>query len=162
MKNRSSKKIINIISIVFVSFFLFSAITGCHRKSDTSKSDATTQIDNEITSPQKPSNEEDQIKAVVDYVGQYLDEDNNEPNLYIVSLPDGNYSVEIGIFRLTYIDDGIGTVTPDGLSFTATDANGEPIGGIITLQGDTATVTFTNSTWTYIENGQSFRYFKQR
>ena len=157
MKNRLCKNVYKIISIVYVTLFLFGLLTGCHRKSDTTKSDATTQM-----SSQTLTKEEQKMKSEVDYVGQYLDEDNNEPNLYIISLPDGSYSVEIGIFRLTYIDDGVGTVTSDGLDFTATDANGDPIGGVITLQGDTATVTFTNSTWTYIENGDYFRYFKQR
>ena len=157
MKNRSCKNVYRIISIVYVSIFLFGLLTGCHRKSDAAKSDSTTQMSSQTLTKEEPN-----VRSEVDYVGQYLDEDNNEPNLFIVSLPDGSYSVEIGIFRLTNIDDGIGTVTPDGLSFTATDANGDPIGGVITLQGDTATVTFTNSTWTYIENGDYFRYFKQR
>jgi hypothetical protein len=49
----------------------------------------------------------------------------------------------------------------DGLEFTATDANGKPIFGLITLRMDTAIVTFTNSNWPLLENGSSFRYVRQ-
>ena len=86
MKNRLCKNVFKIISIVYVSLFLFGLLTGCHRKSDAAKSDITTQM----SSSQTLTNEEPNVKADVDYVGQYLDEDNNEPNLYIVSLPDGS------------------------------------------------------------------------
>lgn len=52
----------------------------------------------------------------------------------------------------------MGELTEDGLKFTATDAAGNPIGGIITLDGNVATVTFTDSTWGYIQNGDTFLY----
>ena len=42
-------------------------------------------------------------KAILD--GNYLDEDNNEPNLFITRRDDGKYDVRIGIFRLTNLDD---------------------------------------------------------
>ena len=96
----------------------------------------------------------------IQYVGEYLDSDVNEPMLTIEEDKDGKYKIEIGIFRLTSIDDGIGELTEDGLKFTATDAAGNPIGGIITLDGNVATVTFTDSTWGYIQNGDTFLYTK--
>ncbi len=92
------------------------------------------------------------------YVGEYLDGDVNEPMLKIEASQGGKYKIEIGIYRLTSIDDGVGELTEDGLKFTATDAAGNPIGGIITLDGNVATVTFTDSTWGYIQNGESFLY----
>ena len=94
------------------------------------------------------------------YVGEYLDSDVNDPMLKITAGADGKYGVEIGIYRLTTMDDGIGELTEDGLKFTATDAAGNPIGGIITLDGDVATVTFTDSTWGYIQNGDTFLYIR--
>jgi len=97
------------------------------------------------------------------FEGDYLDEDNNEPNLHIhYNRGDGRYSVEIGIFRLTLLDDGIGTVDGDNLRFTATDAAGNPISGIISLQGDTVVVKFTGSRWDLLPNGSEFRYFRDR
>lgn len=94
------------------------------------------------------------------YVGEYLDEDNEEPNLEIARNGDGKYIVQIGIFRLTSLSDGVGELTADGMNFRATDASGNPISGTITVDGETATVTFTDSTWEYLPNGTAFRYRK--
>ena len=96
------------------------------------------------------------------YEGVYLDEDNSDPNLHIrYRRSDGRYDVEVGIFRLTFLDDGIGEVGDQGLTFKATDAAGQPIGGVVTLHQDTATVTFTDTTWPLIEPGAQFRYVRQ-
>ena len=102
-----------------------------------------------------------QEKALDDtlYIGEYLDE-NKDPNLEIAKGEDGKYKVQIGIFRLASFDDGVGELTEEGLRFTATDMAGNPISGIITVENGTATVTFTDSTWEYIENGTSYKYTK--
>jgi len=95
------------------------------------------------------------------YEGTYLDTDNDEPNLYITyRRSDGRYDINIGIFRLTTLDDALGTLAGNHLDFTATDAAGNPIGGLITLHGDTAEVAFTRSTWPLLENGTKFVYIK--
>ena len=94
------------------------------------------------------------------YIGEYLDSDVNEPNLEIAKGEDGKYIVQIGIYRLTSLEDGIGELTEKGMVFTATDAAGNPISGIITVDEDVATVTFTDSTWDLLENGSSFVYSK--
>ena len=94
------------------------------------------------------------------YIGEYWDYDCNEPNLEIAKGTDGKYIVQIGIFRLTTLDDGVGELTPDGLPFTATDAAGNPISGIITVEDKIATVTFTDSTWDLLKNGSIFKYSK--
>lgn len=94
------------------------------------------------------------------YIGEYLDYDCNEPNLEIAKGTDGKYIVQIGIFRLTTLDDGVGELTPEGMVFTATDAAGNPISGIITVEDEIATVTFTDSTWSLLENGTSYMYSK--
>ena len=105
---------------------------------------------------------EDEIDVIDDsiYIGEYLDYDVNEPNLEIAKNEDGTYIVQIGIYRLTTLEDGIGELTEDGIVFTATDAAGNPISGIITVDGKTATVTFTDSTWDYIQNGDIYEYKK--
>lgn len=94
------------------------------------------------------------------FEGAWLDDDNNEPNLTLSLREDGSYDVAVGIFRLTNLDDGIGILTDEGLAFTATDAAGNPIGGIISFDGDTATVTFTQTTWGLIEPGSAFKYHR--
>lgn len=105
-----------------------------------------------------PSKNESSLDTV--YVGEYLETDVNEPNLEIAKGDDGKYIVQIGIYRLTSLSDGIGELTAQGMNFTATDSSGNPISGVITADGQTATVTFTNSTWEYLENGSSFQYTK--
>ena len=91
--------------------------------------------------------------AAPSYEGTYIDGEDGGSVLSIVSRKDGNFDVAVSIFRLTTLDDGIGSITDKCLSFTATDANGDPIGGIVTVDGDTATVTFTDSTWPLLESG---------
>ena len=95
------------------------------------------------------------------YIGEYLDYDNQEPNLKIAKGSDGKYIVQIGIFRLTMLNDGVGELTPEGMLFTATDAAGNPISGIITLKDEIATVKFTDSTWSLLENNSVFQYIKK-
>lgn len=92
------------------------------------------------------------------YIGTFLGDSGCD--LIIEATENGTYSVQLAIYRLTGLDDGVGELTAEGMAFTATDASGDPIGGIITVEGDTATVTFTASTWPYLENGSSFSYIR--
>lgn len=133
--------------IVLGAILICGMMTGCkNQKSDNQNETTTT---------------EESVTPEPSYEGVYLDEDNNEPNLYITRRDDGKYDVRIGIFRLTDLDDGIGTIGTNGMEFTATDAAGNPIGGEITLRGDTAEVVFTRSTWSLLENGSTFKYVRQ-
>lgn len=52
----------------------------------------------------------------------------------------------------------IGKVSDGALTFTATDAAGSPIKGKITLDGDTATLVFTESTWGDLPDGTIFLF----
>ncbi len=93
-----------------------------------------------------------------EYSGAYLDPDVGEEALWIERQDDGTYSVKLSIFRLTVLDDGVGRVEDDSLRFTATDANGNPISGVIDRGFEELIVTFTDSTWPLIENGTTFTY----
>lgn len=95
------------------------------------------------------------------YLGHFVSSYDGS-TLNISKADDSTFNVKITIFRLTYLSDGKGKKTPDGLSFTATDANGKPIGGIVTVDGDTATTTFTNSTWPLIDIGTQFTFVRQK
>lgn len=94
------------------------------------------------------------------YIGEYADSDAGGMNLEIGKGDDSSYIVQIGIAGLTYLEDGVGELTAEGMKFTATDAAGNPISGIITVEGKNAMVIFTDSTWEYLENGDSFQYIK--
>ncbi|MBR6150858.1 MAG: hypothetical protein IKQ25_06205 [Lachnospiraceae bacterium] len=94
------------------------------------------------------------------FVGEYVDEDGSTLEIAPSVEDETKYVVQISIFRLTSLEDGVGTMTAEGLEFTATDANGEPIVGVVTLEGDKGIVTFTDSTWTYLENGTKLEFTK--
>jgi len=55
----------------------------------------------------------------------------------------------------------VGELTPEGMLFTATDAAGNPISGIITVEDEIATVKFTDSTWSLLKNNTVFQYIKK-
>ena len=94
------------------------------------------------------------------YVGEYLD-DLNDPNLEIAKGSDGKYIVQIGIYRLCFLDDGVGELYDDRMEFGISDDNGGHMEGNIVVDEDgTATVTFTDSQWDYIENGATYTYKK--
>ena len=119
-----------------------------------------TQVKEEEDIDSNVMDEDTNVTDEVLYIGEYLDYDCNEPNLEIAKGSDGKYIVQIGIFRLTTLDDGVGELTSEGMNFTATDAAGNPISGIITVEDQIATVMFTDSTWELLENGTAYMYTK--
>lgn len=94
------------------------------------------------------------------YIGEYTDSDSGSAGMEIAEGENGAFVVQVSIYRLTTFSDGVGTLTSDGLRFTATDASGNPISGVITLKGNEATVTITDSTWELLPNGEQFVYTK--
>ena len=82
-------------------------------------------------------------------------------SLTVSTREDGRYDIEIDLFRLTLLDDGIGDDSDGGIDFTATDAAGEPIGGHISIADSTATLTFVHSTWSLIEEGAKWEFKRE-
>ncbi len=93
------------------------------------------------------------------WTGEYNDRDVNEPNLAIRKNADGSYRIFIGIYRLAVFDDGHGVLTEKGMEINATEPDGNQTGGIITLNGDEATVTFDPG-WEGFGTVYSFQYSK--
>ena len=91
------------------------------------------------------------------FIGEFEDE---EGVLDIEKRDDGRYNVTISIIGLCVMDDGIGELAGDVLSFSATDPAENEIAGEIVLTDDGAKLTFTDSTWDYLENGTSFTWKK--
>lgn len=111
-----------------------------------------------LTSAEEPAAARPDLDGTL-YIGEYSGCDTVDSKLEIAESEDGQFIVEIGIVRLTVLD-GVGELTEDGMCFTATDAAGNPIGGVITVEDETATVTFTDSTWEYLPNGSEYQYTK--
>lgn len=93
-------------------------------------------------------------------IGEYVDS-NDGSTLAISKSDNGWMKVEIGLTRLTTIDDGVGVLSDKGLTFSATDAAGNPIYGEITREGNTTRLTFTKSKWEYLPDGTTF-IFKRK
>lgn len=90
-------------------------------------------------------------------IGEY--ENSNDGSTITISKSDnGRIKVEIGLTRLATIDDGVGVLFDNGLTFSATDAAGNPIYGEIAIEGNTAKLTFTESTWEYLPDGTTFTF----
>ncbi len=94
------------------------------------------------------------------FVGEYNSFDMDEPSLEIQKNEDGTYWIQIGIFRLVSLDDGKGIADDDGIMFSATAPNGQILEGTITLEGETAIVTFTNAEWSTYSSENVYKYYK--
>lgn len=93
------------------------------------------------------------------YIRSYDDSD-----LFIEDNKDGTYLVNLGIFRLCALDDGVGVIENNidsqQLAVTVKDPNGEDMKYIISKAEDqTLTVTFTESNWDLIPNGETLDGF---
>lgn len=96
------------------------------------------------------------------YEGIYTDSDIIEPMLFIQKKEDGNYSIQIGIYRLIQLDNCIGVDNGKELEFSTMEwGEGQEITGTITLDGDVATVTlsapWSDSLFTSVDE---YRYHK--
>lgn len=78
--------------------------------------------------------------------------------LKIAQAGDSLYNISQHLFRLTEIDDAPGHMKDNNLIFTGTDASEKPISGKIAITADTATVTFTASTWPYLPTGSTYTF----
>lgn len=94
------------------------------------------------------------------YVGEYNDYDVNEPKLEIAKKEDGTYTIQIEIYRLAFLDDGIGTVTDEGITFSATAPYGSAVEGVIMVENEIATVIFKGEEWSSFADISEFQYYK--
>ena len=95
-----------------------------------------------------------------DFSGMYTDMMGTEDiysELILVKREDGDYNFAISLHRLTTIG-GKATQDGDKIHFVGIDASGEPIEGDVVISGESATATFTDSTWAYIENGDTYTF----
>lgn len=94
------------------------------------------------------------------YIGRYISR--YEPDEVIVkSYKDNMYNLEIGLFRLTIIDDAIGYCKNNVIYFKSKDASGNDIYGTFSKSGNKYLVTFIESSWEYLPNGTQYVLFKE-
>lgn len=90
------------------------------------------------------------------YFGTF--EARDDGSTLVISKSKNGYNVSIRLFRLTEINDCIGKLKDGKLLFTGTDASGNTISGAITVQGDSAKLVFTDSTWEYLPVGTTYSF----
>lgn len=129
------------------------ATEGIAEKTE-STSKKTEDIDSEA---ENESQKEDDDTTLDPFVGQYNSYDIDEPELQIKKNEDGTYKIQIGIYRVTSLYDCVGEYTEKGIVFSAYWGS-KVFEGIITLEDDVATVTFTSSNW--IVDVNEYKYYK--
>ena len=134
---------------VFISF-AFATLMLCSCKNSKPEAAQNADTQSEVTGKEASTANES-------LTGHFVCDDDGS-SLTISAREDGRYSIVINLFRLTHLDDGVGGDAEGGIDFTATDANGEPIGGRITFADDTATLTFIHSSWSLIEEGAKWEF----
>ena len=97
------------------------------------------------------------------YVGAYNSYDVNEPDLQIQKNEDGTYLIQIGIFRLTFLQECTGILVEDKIVFSTTEwGEDKEITGTITVDDeDIATVTL-EAAWSdwWFKNINVYKYYK--
>ena len=98
--------------------------------------------------------------ARYEYEGEYNSYDINEPALEIKKNDDGTYQIQIDLFRLYLLRDGIGKETEDRLEFAATGPGGNEVNGVIRLEEDIAVVTIYGQEWLDFAGLSEYRFYK--
>lgn len=92
-------------------------------------------------------------------VGMYVYE-NDGSTFSVTANADGSYGAELVLVGLTMIDDFAGAYKDNALTVTGTDAAGNPITAEVRFSGEQAVLTFTDSTWEYLENGKQMVFVR--
>ena len=94
------------------------------------------------------------------FVGEHISSYDGS-TLTISDNGDGTYKVDIELFRLCSLENGVGTLEGDQMTFVVDDPNGEKLTGAITRDSNNVfTVTITESSWSLLANGDSFTDFQ--
>ncbi len=140
-------------SKIFISFVLaVLTVCSCRNGNQEAVQDQPT-VNEALTGQDQPT--------VSEALTGHFVSDYDGSSLTVSTREDGRYDIEIDLFRLTLLDDGIGDDSDGGIDFTATDAAGEPIGGHISIADSTATLTFVHSTWSLIEEGAKWEFKRE-
>ncbi len=115
-----------------------------------------TEVTTEVEVKEQSTTEHTETGEQLAYVGEYLDYENNDPSLIIKANGDGTYKVEIGVFRLAVYEDDDAILTEAGIEYESTEGTK----GVITLEGNEAVVTVTESTWDLAPVGTAYRYYR--
>ena len=126
---------------------------------DVSSEEDSTDVAAEETSEADDTAETSDTVNLDDYIGFYADGDCNE---ITIDKEGDDYTMEVTIFRLTDIDEGIVSATSEGVVFDATDAAGDPIKLLFREADDEMyELVIEETTWDGFEEGQIYGNFEK-
>ncbi|MCM1380137.1 MAG: hypothetical protein NC190_08555 [Bacteroides sp.] len=139
-------------TLFIIGITSFSIVSCCgHSSAETAVSD--TAVNSTIC-------DKDTVRNATGNIIETYTDLNDGSTLTIDNRTNSKPLVNISLFRLTDINGGVGKISNGVLTFTAKDANGQPIGGRITFEGDTAHLTFTESLWGYLPKGTTYSFVR--
>ncbi|SFR95328.1 hypothetical protein, partial [Anaeromicropila populeti] len=104
--------------------------------------------------------DEEMEESADPYVGVYNVPGIDEPFLKIEKDKDGVYLIQIGLYRLTTLDQCKGVVKDNKLEFSTNECFDDELEGEIVLNGDIAEVSFFGDEWLDFA-GFNFRKFEK-
>ena len=114
----------------------------------------------EATETSESSTQDTGNASAGSFVGEHISSYDGS-TLTISDNGDGTYKVDIELFRLCSLENGVGTLEGDQMTFVVDDPNGEKLTGAITRDSNNVfTVTITESSWSLLANGDSFIDFQ--
>ena len=114
----------------------------------------------EATETSESSTQDTGNASAGSFVGEHISSYDGS-TLTISDNGDGTYKVDIELFRLCSLENGVGTLEGDQMTFVVDDPNGEKLTGAITRDSNNVfTVTITESSWSLLANGDSFTDFQ--
>ena len=146
----------------FVMLFLCMvvALTACGKAENDEQVGEKNNTD--VIVDDKTSEAEQENEAEIFFEGTYASYDIDEPMLFISKNEDGTFAIQIGIYRLTQLDNCVGVENGNQLDFFTTEWGEEQeITGMITLDGDIATVTLS-APWSdsWFQDVNTYQYYK--
>lgn len=161
------KKISIYCSMILALTLLAFCLTGCD-ESDTVTTFETSEVANESesstpklasvndSSEVEISTEETKETQPAKMVGTYK---SNDGSTVIITENGGTYKANISIYKLMNVTLS-GTISGDTITLSGPDPNGGKFGATITGSDSGIKLTFTSSTWQYINEGVTFNFSK--
>ncbi|MCM1537688.1 MAG: hypothetical protein NC254_04740 [bacterium] len=144
-------------AVLVCVFFAILNTTACGQ----GKKDEDVPIEESAASQQENDAQAEGDSEMTDDISGTYGCPDEDSTISISADADGFYHAEVLLFRLTAIDDFMGKYENGILAMTGTDAAGDPIAVEITFSDRQATLTFTDSTWEYLENGTQYVFYKE-
>ncbi|MCR4963622.1 MAG: hypothetical protein K6B40_07075 [Firmicutes bacterium] len=95
------------------------------------------------------------------FLGEHI-RNNDGSVLNIAEKEDGAFAVDVSIYRLCSLENGVGTFADHKITFTVEDPSGNPMTGVIYRDsGNSLSLQITDSTWELLPSGEVIDGFEK-